>query len=367
MLITEAGGKIMNKEHCDLRNDPFSSNPEPTLYFAPKDGADPVSEIMSAVAREKLLVVLTGTAGSGKTTCLKRVVDQLDPQCHKVVFVNNPARTFPPLLREIVGQLENRTICKQSLDHYARSFRAAVLAIRCDRRRAVVIIDNFCALEMGDLASLHSLLTQDGSAANATFVIAGGLALRRALSAPNMSSLFESICIYCETEELQTKESMQAYIENRLRKAGQTGTSPFSEQALTAIWISDANRTPRNLNSICRLCLQRIAAAGKTRVDVETVTEVCSEFYAEHARPLPPIGGAFDMQYANARRPPHARNPLRPPQDSADPAKSRLASQLATDRMKHIDKVIDPFEAWTAAREEILHALSGRKLRHAAE
>ncbi len=352
----------MKRECCELQNDPFTNKPEPKFYFAPKDGVDPVSEIMSAVAREKSLVVLTGASGTGKTTSLKRVVEQLDPQCHKVAFVNNPARTFPPLLREIVGQLENRTICKQGLEHYARAFRAAVLAIRCERRRAVVIIDNFAATGVSDLASLHSLITQDGSPANATFVIAGPLELRETLDTANIRSLFERVCVHCKTEELQTRESMQSYIEHRLRKAGHSAASPFSDEAIDAIWISSSNRNPRNLNSICRLCLKRIAEQGRDYVGIETVKQACCESYADQLMSLPPIGGALDRQFHHRRHP-----SLKPPQESSDPAKSRLASQLATDRMRHIDKVVDPFEAWNAAREEILTALRGRKLRHAAD
>ena len=47
-------------------------------------------------------------------------------------------------------------------------------------------------------------------------------------------------------------------------------------------------------------------------------------------------------------------------------AKQRLASQLATERVRHLEKKVqDPFDAWSEAREEILGTLESVHLRRA--
>ena len=354
----------MYMSYWNLETNPFSSTPDAKFYFASRSGADPVSGALAAVARRKRLVLLTGVDGSGKTTCLRRIVDLLPANEYKVAFVTNPAPTFPSLLREIVGQLESRATAAQTLEFHAKAFYNAVAIVARDRRHTVAIIDDFASKSPSDMAALSSLLTgHQEITCHATFVVAGPPDLKSRFEEPTCRALFESCGAHCTTEGINSRESMQSYIEHRLKGAGRPGPSPFSEDAIDVIWARPENRLPSQLNSVCRVCLKRCAEHNLKLINAAMAQAVSDSLQRSKTDMLPPQEKA--MQYPGAVAGHASGRALEAAQCSED-ARARLASQLAAERIRHMDSIGDPFEEWSSARDEILSVLKAAPLRRAA-
>lgn len=355
----------MYLEYWKLDSHPFSNTPDTHMYFAADQESDPVPRILLSI-RDALanLLVLSGEEGTGKTICMRQIVDQLDPHLYNIVFVSNPALSFADLLREITGQLNHRIYPRKTLGYFMQEFGKAVEMSAAEDRRVLVLIDNYKATSTTDLSALHSLLTsKQYSRASLSVIMAGAPELTETFEEPSNSALFHDLTAFYATQPLESRAAMSSYIEHRLQRAGRLGESPFSDSAIDSMWNCTANRSPRALNSICRVCLKKAAQAGEKQIDAQLVNSVGADLNTQALQEVPPpqpLALAPDIKELSVPVP----APL--PSTPVNRAKERLASQLANNRIQHLDTVRDPFEAWSAAREEILSTLRSTKLRQAA-
>lgn len=347
-------------KYWELERRPFDSVPDPSMYFAISPRCNPVSQVEELIrGQSKKLIVLTGKPGTGKTTSLRAVVDGLEAELYQIAFITNPARTFTPLLREIVGQLQHRICPSNTLGHLVRLFHETVDHAAGHGQRVVVVVDDYNATSIPDLASLHSLLTENGQAATSfIFILAGQPKLVNYLTEGTRKELFQNLATCCAISEIDDRDTMRSYILHRLSRSGRCGVSPFTESAIDALWASSGTRTPRALNFACRLCLKKAAEAGLEKIGGDLATAVCMNLQTHPLETLPPH-----------QVPPlcaSGRSAIETPSKSVDTAKVRLANQLAAARIQRLDRVLDPFEAWSAAREEILTTLETTKLRRSS-
>jgi MSHA biogenesis protein MshM len=365
MLYTIAGDKIMYLKHWQLDSHPFSNTPDTQMYFGASEQSDPATGILLSI-RDALanLIVLSGEEGTGKTICMRQMVDQLDPNSYNIVFVSNPALNFPELLREIVGQLQHRVCPRNTVGYFTHEFANAVEISAKEDRRVLVFIDNYRATATPDLTTMHSLLTSNQYAADSlSLIVAGSPDLSERLQETDCRTLFQGLAAFYTTEDIESRDAMSRYIAHRLECAGRSGPNPFSESAIDAIWSCEANRNPRALNSICRVCLKQSAQVDAQQVDIELVVSVHAELKSRALEEIPVASPQLECHDVEVPAP--AIVPPEPP-TVVDKAKERLASQLATNRIKHLESVRDPFEAWSSAREEILSTLQSTNLKRVA-
>ncbi|MFH1147451.1 MAG: AAA family ATPase [Pseudomonadota bacterium] len=248
-------------KHWGLTQAPFDNVPDPKMYW-PRNPCleDAISEILFAVEEgNECLAVIVGDIGTGKTLALRVLLGELNPRKYKVAFLTNPTLTFTQILREIVGQLENRKIATRWKDRLQEEFNQILYNAANGGKRIVVFIDEANVLSTSSLQDLRLLTNMQDDRQNlVTFVLAGQKELAQKLEKPSMENLYQRIGVYCKVKGLDSPEMVKEYIDFRIKQAGGS-RQIFTREAIRSIW-KHSHGTPRMVNKICKLCLK----AGET-------------------------------------------------------------------------------------------------------
>src|SRR4051794_32146994 len=76
-----------------LQSLPFNLTPDPAFLFLPSKHREALAGLTYAILERKGFVVLTGDAGTGKTTLLNRALDQLPADRIESSVILNPTLT----------------------------------------------------------------------------------------------------------------------------------------------------------------------------------------------------------------------------------------------------------------------------------
>ncbi|MEW5948467.1 MAG: AAA family ATPase [Thermodesulfobacteriota bacterium] len=263
-----------------LDRPPFDNVPDPKMYWPQNPGLeDAISEILFAIKEgNECLAVIVGDIGTGKTLALRILLNELGPDKYKIAFLTNPTLSFTQIMREIIGQLENKKVVTKWKDHLHEEINQILYRTADEGKRVVIFIDEANVLNPAGLQGLRLLTNMQDDRQNlVTFVLAGQKELAQKLERPSMENLYQRIGVYCKVKGLDSPELVAGYIAHRLNQARQGASANgcsreiFTEQAVRAIW-KHSRGVPRMVNKICKLCLK----AGETNqlqfID-ETVVE----------------------------------------------------------------------------------------------
>lgn len=64
----------MYESYFNLRESPFSLTPDPRFFFANGSFQEAYATLCQGIEQRKGIIVITGAAGTGKTTLLKRFI-----------------------------------------------------------------------------------------------------------------------------------------------------------------------------------------------------------------------------------------------------------------------------------------------------
>ena len=84
---------IMYKPFFGLRKSPFNMTPDPEFLYLTQQHREALAGLTYAVLARKGFVVLTGDAGTGKTTLVTRVLQHLPPSSVQTSVISNPTLT----------------------------------------------------------------------------------------------------------------------------------------------------------------------------------------------------------------------------------------------------------------------------------
>src|SRR5512141_469390 len=83
----------MYNELFGLRQDPFKMTPDPNCLFVTRQHREALAGLTYAILGQKGLVVLTGDAGTGKTTLMAKALLSLPPSRVRSSVILNPTLT----------------------------------------------------------------------------------------------------------------------------------------------------------------------------------------------------------------------------------------------------------------------------------
>ena len=253
-----------------LQTKPFNPAPDPTfLYLAPGHRLV-LGQLVRGIHQRKGIIVLTGEAGTGKTTLLRALRARLDG-IPAVSFVVNPTLSFDELLDYMLHDFgiakagETRAERLTTLHHFLG-----------ERRRAgqdtVVIFDEAQNLDAATLEQVGLLSDFEATADTwLPILLVGQPELGAKLA---LTELRQRVGVRCAIAPLRPEEA-RAYIRSRLRIAGAPDLGLFTDRAVRRI-TEHARGIPRVINMVCGHCLLIGHAEQARRIDTDLVQRAIS-------------------------------------------------------------------------------------------
>jgi general secretion pathway protein A len=361
------GGITVYLNYWRLKKPPFDDVPDPDMYFDMHQSLDEAESTLLCAIEEadECLCVVTGNLGVGKTLCLRVVLNSLDPANYQTAFIANPDMPFPKLLREIISQLDGKPCYEKWDNRLLDQFNKRLFQL-CDQgKKAVIFVDEerrpMSHLLLQGLCRLTH--RKDDTRSLFTVVLAGRSDLMERLEKASSKSLRRRIGALCRIDGIDSRATMKDYVEYRLERAGLSGDSMFTEAAYDVLWKLSGKGIPRLINRLCSLSLKAAGRRQLTQIDAEIVGSRGERFIGAYRRLYKTAPYVMVSEAAGVvLEPAPAASAVLPSaamlKNLSPDEREKIASQLATEKMKELSSVLDPFEAWNQVRQEILKQLN---------
>ncbi len=288
-----------------LRENPFRANPDPRYLFLSSGISRAVNELTIGAQSGKSLIVLTGEAGTGKTSLINQLLATLGRQGTPVSFVFNSHLDINNLFEFILTDFGVKFDLRQNPN--LRILLSQWLAQHYVPGRApVIILDEAQGLSTAVLEEVRMLLNQEiGGESLVRIVLAGQPDLDLKLHRPELRQLRQRIMVRCRTMPLSVEETY-GYIQHRLRVAGSQDGAAFSREAMDAVFFYSGG-VPRVMNLICEHSLINAYSDSVRPVQPDIVENVAREFRFDDFRPLParfddrPVAEVIPMESSGSR------------------------------------------------------------------
>lgn len=264
-----------------LDEKPFNATPDPKFLYLTPGHREALAQLLYSVREHKGFVVLTGEVGTGKTTLLRALLQQLNGNA-AVAFIFDSTLPFDGLLEYM---LEDFGIAKASESRAQRlvALNNFLIETRRAGQHAVLILDEAQNLDPPTLERIRLLSNFETPTEKLLHImLVGQPELNVKLQLPELRQLKQRIELRCSIPPL-TPEETRDYIRTRLKVAGAHDLGIFTDGAVSRI-AEHARGIPRLVNILCDHCLLIGYADQRRRIERTTVEEAI-EYLEAGARP----------------------------------------------------------------------------------
>ena len=257
-----------------LTEAPFRATPDPRFFYSNLGYREAYATLLYGVLQRKGFIALTGQIGTGKTTLLRRLMDELGPPVRFVLFYNTTL-TFDETVEFICGELE---LAVDGLSRVQRLQRLNDLLIAEARQggNVVLLIDEAQNLGPDVLENLRLISNLETSTEKLLqIVLVGQPELDAKLADPRLWQVAQRIAVRYRLDPLPDDE-IGRFIDHRLRHCGATRRDLFTADAVRRV-AAYSRGVPRLINILCDGALLAAYGIGTRRVTGAMVDEVASD------------------------------------------------------------------------------------------
>lgn len=248
-------------EFFGFKEPPFSITPNPRFIFLSKNHQEAFAHLIYGITSHAGFIELTGEVGTGKTTILRSLINQLNDDAHRTALVLNPRLSALELLRTI--NREFGITIDGSIDELTHSLNQFLLEENGAGRTVVLVIDEAQNLEPAVLEQIRMISNLETNTDKLIqIVLAGQPELGKMLQHESLRQLSQRITVRFTLLPLDFTD-MGLYIEHRLEIAGGWRAITFAPSALKKIY-KHTTGLPRLVNLLCDRTLL-IAFTEETR------------------------------------------------------------------------------------------------------
>jgi general secretion pathway protein A len=259
-----------------LREDPFHVSPDPRFFYLTPAHETALTELLYGIETRQGFLVLTGEAGTGKTSLLNLILDWLHRRGRSSAYIFHAHLKPIGLLRFILSDFGVPCESKSKSD-LVNALYTWLLQRHAAHDLPVVILDEAQALPLDTLDELRLLLNLETPGGKLLQIILSGQPeLDEKLRLPALRQLRQRIMFHSRLPLLTQKETA-AYISSRLAAAGCSDSSLFPDEAVEDIYASSRG-IPRVVNLLCEHALISAYAEQQRVVSPEMIQRIAMDF-----------------------------------------------------------------------------------------
>ncbi len=276
----------MYKSFFGLKKNPFNVNPDPAYLYLTPQISQALDELTYGIEHRKGLMLLTGEAGTGKTTLINHLLLWLAHQRARTAFIFNSHVDSRQLFDFILADFEI-PLTVEAKSNPLLVFHEWLLARFRAHDLVVLIVDEAQGLPVHVLEEIRLLSNMETPNEKLLqVVLAGQPELEVKLRRPDLRQLRQRIALRCNTAPLTLQET-HAYIENRLHTAGSANHSLFLAEAVEAIH-NYSRGIPRVINLLCENALISAYVEQLTSIPAEIVAGAAHDLQFDEYKPVVP-------------------------------------------------------------------------------
>lgn len=263
-------------KHYGFSEKPFEVTPDPKFLYLSSIHREVHSTLLYGIRERRGFIVVLGEAGTGKTTLLRSVLEQLEEDV-KVANIFDTMVTFDDFLQMVLIDLELANE-GEKLGKVAAVQRLNELAIEQLRKRGtvVIIVDEAQNLGRDCMENLRLLSNLETSKTKLLqIMLFGQPELEDKLRRPDLRQLRQRINLRRYLLPMNEKETY-VYIRHRLNEALYKGPTLFTGGAQKLIWKYSGG-IPRMINTVCDNALLTGYALKRRKINKSVVREVIDD------------------------------------------------------------------------------------------
>jgi type II secretory pathway predicted ATPase ExeA len=267
---------LLYQTHFGLRQAPFNITPDPSFLYLSASHREGLAQLSYGIRARKGFVVLTGEVGTGKTTLIHALLNNLNGSAQTALIFSTIVSPGD-LLRSVCedfGLVEPKRPLGEIHD-YLVSLNKFLLESYRKGENCALIIDESQNLSAEVLESIRLLSNFETSKDKLLQILLVGqpeLAVR--LNSPELRQLKQRVMVRHHLRALSLQECCE-YVFNRLKVAGGEQLI-FTSNALEIIH-SYSGGIPRLVNVLCDNALLTGYALGRKEIDTGIIREVAED------------------------------------------------------------------------------------------
>lgn len=273
--------RIVYTEFFGLNDKPFSISPDPRYLYLSQRHADALAHLIYGISESGGFIQLTGEVGTGKTTLIRSLLEQL-PEKAEIALILNPQLTTKEFLEAICEELRIDIPRTNSVKAIVDRLNEQLLLAHSEDRRIVLIVDEAQTLSP-ELLEQVRLLTNLETAKKKLLqiILIGQPELRELLERPEMRQIAQRVTGRYHLEPL-TYDDTALYVEHRMKVAG--ALRPVFTRAAVRQLYRSSRGIPRLINVVADRALLAAYTQDKTRVDGKLVQSAAAEVFGRRTR-----------------------------------------------------------------------------------
>ena len=261
---------MLYEDFFGLSARPFRTLPDPEYLYLSDGHQLALSTLRYGVLTRAPVTVMTGEAGTGKTTLIRQILNEL-PAAQTVGIVSNMQAGRGELLHWVLDALD--VPYDPATGHVAlvRKFQDTVVDAYGSGRRVLLIFDEAHKLGLADLEELRMLLNVNVDKDELLqIMLVGQPSLRESMVQPQVVQIAQRISADADLPPLRQAETAE-YIRFRLRVAG-ADREVFTAEALQQVHRATTG-VPRLINVLCDMAMVHAFADDHRKIDETLLQE----------------------------------------------------------------------------------------------
>jgi general secretion pathway protein A len=267
----------MYTEFYGLRELPFELSPNPRYLLLTPRHREALANMQYGISARKSLTLLTGEAGTGKTTLILTALASESCRGTKIVHLANPTLTRQEFVEFLAGAFGLSEHASQSKAALLTELHQELVSRRAAGVNTALVIDEAQCLEpelLNEIRLLSNIETP--SEKLLPLVLVGQPEFADRLNLPSMTQLKQRVALRCSLGLLDETETF-TYVEGRIRIAGGDAWTIFTRDAVAIVHRAAAG-IPRTISVICDNALVSGFAGGLRLIGPEVIHDVCKDF-----------------------------------------------------------------------------------------